>query len=203
MKTLMTAIRTALVTLVITGIAYPLSVTVVARYLFPEKAAGSLVTDERGNIRGSSLIGQKFTHPWYFHPRPSAAGDGYDAMKSCGSNLGPASVELKARMERDLIRLKRENPEAQGPFPAELLTASGSGLDPHITPYAAFFQVPRIAMERNADEGEIRKMVEHMTEGRDLGIFGEPRVNVLRLNLALDGRWPLEQRRVDQHETGN
>ena len=185
-KTLKTALRTAMVTLMITGVVYPLSVTVVARFLFPEKASGSLITDQTGEIRGSSLNGQSFTLPCYFQPRPSAAGDGYDAMASGGSNLGPASTELKARMEKDLARLEKENPGAGGPVPLELLTASGSGLDPHISPNAAFWQIPRIASARNADAGKIRKLVERFTQGRDFGVLGEPRVNVLHLNLALD-----------------
>ena len=185
-KTIKTALRTAMVTLMITGIVYPLSVTVVARFLFPEKAAGSLITDQAGDIKGSSLIGQSFTLPCYFQPRPSAAGDGYDAMASGGSNLGPASAELKARMEKDLVRLEQENPGAEGPVPVDLLTASGSGLDPHISPNAAFWQIPRIASARNADAREIRKLVERLTQGRDFGVLGEPRVNVLHVNLALD-----------------
>lgn len=185
-KTLKTALRTAMVTLMITGIVYPLSVTVAARLLFSEKAAGSLITDQAGEIRGSSLIGQNFTRPCYFQPRPSAAGDGYDAMASGGSNLGPASAELKARMEKDLARLEKENPETEGPVPVELLTASGSGLDPHISPNAAFWQIPRIASARNADAGKIRKLVESLAQGRDFGVLGEPRVNVLHVNLALD-----------------
>ena len=186
MNTFMTALRTTLVTLMITGIVYPFAVTFAARLLFPEKAAGSLIFGGEGEIRGSVSIGQNFTKPWYFNPRPSAAGSGYDSMKSGGSNFSPASSKLRERIGRDLDRIGRENPGAVGPVPAELVQASGSGLDPHITPEAALWQIPRIATSRNVDPAGIRKIVGSLTEGRDFGIFGEPRVNVLRLNLALD-----------------
>jgi K+-transporting ATPase ATPase C chain len=176
-----------MVTLVVTGLLYPLVVTGLAQLLFPHRANGSLVTDERGQVVGSELIGQGFTHPAYFQPRPSAAGEkGYDATASSGSNLGPTSRKLRERVQQDLVRLREENPEAQGPAPVELVTTSGSGLDPHISPEAALWQTPRIAQARGVAPERIRTVLESFIEGRALGVLGEPRVNVLVLNLALD-----------------
>jgi len=188
MKTaVMIALRTTVVTLVLTGIAYPLVVTELAQVLFPERANGSLVTDERGQIVGSELIGQRFTHPAYFQPRPSAAGEqGYDASASGGSNLGPTSQKLYERVARDIERLKEENPEATEPIPVEMVTTSASGLDPHLSPATVLWQVPRVARARGVAPERVKTVVETMTEERDLGLFGEPRVNVLLLNLALD-----------------
>jgi potassium-transporting ATPase KdpC subunit len=188
MKTmLLIALRTTVVTLVLTGIVYPLVVTGFAQLLFPERANGSLITDERGHLVGSALIGQRFTSPAYVQPRPSAAGaHGYDASASAGSNLGPTSNALHARVVRDSERLKVENPDAHGPIPIELVTTSASGLDPHLSPAAVVWQVPRIAHARGITAERVTTVVEQMVEGRTLGLFGEPRVNVLLLNLALD-----------------
>jgi K+-transporting ATPase ATPase C chain len=188
MNTIVIALRTTAVTLVLTGLAYPLAMTGAAQVLAPHKASGSLVTDESGQVVGSKLIGQIFTNPAYFHGRPSAAGNGYDATASGGSNLGPASVKLRDRIKADVARLRRENPEAPGLIPAELVTASASGLDPHLSPAAARWQVPRVARTRNVAPERVVSILEEQVEGRDLGILGEPTVNVLLLNLALDRR---------------
>lgn len=183
------ALRTAGVTLVLTGVLYPLGMTALGGLLFPGKAHGSLVSDERGNVVGSSLIGQRFVAPAYFQPRPSAAGSGYDATASAGSNLGPASLGLRERAKQELARLHKENPEATAPVPAVLLTASGSGLDPHLSMEGAGWQIPRIASARGITAERIRAVLDEHLEGRELWILGEPRVNVLLLNLALDRRF--------------
>ncbi len=186
-KQIMIALRVTAVTLGLTGIVYPLVVTGIVQVFFSQQARGSLVTDDRGVVVGSELIAQRFTGPAYFQPRPSAAGDkGFDATASGGSNLGPTSKKLRDRVSADLERLRKENPEAQGPVPAELVTASGSGLDPHLSPEAALWQVPRIARARGVAPERVRAIVESRIEGRDLGVLGEPRVNVLLLNRALD-----------------
>ena len=184
---LLAAVRATLVTLIGVGLAYPLVTTAVAGAIFPQQAAGSLVSDDSGNVVGSGLIAQAFGKAGYLQPRPSAAGEkGYDAAGSSGSNLGPTSKALHERVAKDLQRLLQENPNAEGPVPAELVTASASGLDPHLSPAAALWQAPRIARARNVDEARVRTIIEANIEGRDLLVFGEPRVNVLLVNRALD-----------------
>jgi K+-transporting ATPase ATPase C chain len=184
------AARVTLVTLALTGLAYPLLVTGLAQLLFPSRASGSLVEDGKGRVVGSELVGQAFTAPGYLWPRPSAAGDqGWDPTASGGSNLGPTSARLRARVAAEVERLRRENPAAEGPVPVELVTTSGSGLDPHLSPAAARWQAPRIAAARGVALGRVLAVIEESIEGRDLGFLGEPRVNVLLLNLALDRRF--------------
>jgi K+-transporting ATPase ATPase C chain len=181
------ALRLTFVTLVVTGLVYPLAVTGAAQLLFPSAASGSLVTDVMGRTVGSALIAQPFSRPTYFQPRPSAAGDqGWDATASSGSNLGPTSKKLQERAAGGLARLVRENPEAPGPVPVELLTSSGSGLDPHLSPLAARWQIPRVAKARGVTQARVREIVDGAVEDRTFGVLGEPRVNVLLLNLALD-----------------
>ncbi len=181
------ALRLTLMTLVLTGVIYPLGMTGAAQLLFPYRANGSLVGDEKGTIVGSELIGQAFTRPEYLWPRPSAAGsDGYDATASSGSNLGPTSQKLRDRISADIARLKETNPDARGPIPADLVTASASGLDPHLSPAAALWQVPRLAHARNVAPERVQALIEANIEGRTFGVLGEPRVNVLLVNLALD-----------------
>jgi len=181
------ACRVAFFTLVLTGLAYPLLVTGLAQLLFPDKANGSLVKDERGQVVGSELIGQRFSHSAYFQSRPSAAGEkSYDATASGGSNYGVTSRKLRDRVISDLESLKKQNPEAPLPVPGELLTASASGLDPHLSPAGVRWQLPRVAAARKVAPERIEAVVQNYTEGRDLGFLGEPRVNVLLLNLALD-----------------
>jgi K+-transporting ATPase ATPase C chain len=186
MKTFVIALRATLVTLVLTGILYPLGMTVLAQVLFPTAANGSLAKDESGKVVGSRLLGQTFANPAYFQPRPSAAGNGYDPLASGGSNFGPTSAKLKDRVAADIVRLRKDNPEAVGEIPAELVTTSGSGLDPHISPAAAMWQVPRVAHARGVSAARITASLEEAVSGRDLGFLGEPTVNVLELNLALD-----------------
>ena len=188
MKTVFSvAIRTTIVTLVLTGLIYPFVMTGLAQILFPWRANGSLVMDEKGEVVGSELIAQGFANPAYLQPRPSAAGEkGYDATSSSGSNLGPTSKKLQDRIAEDLKRLKEENPEATEPVPAELVTTSASGLDPHLSPQAALWQVPRVAKARGITTERVKAVVDANVERRTFGILGEPRVNVLLVNLALD-----------------
>jgi potassium-transporting ATPase KdpC subunit len=186
-KELQIAIRFTLVTTVIFGLAYPLVITGLSQWLFTHQANGSLIIHD-GRIIGSQLIGQTFSSNRYFHARPSSAGDGYDAANSSGSNLAPTNRALVERVQADVAKLRAENPKA--PIPADLVTASGSGLDPEISPAAAEFQVPRVAQARHISQDLLRALVAKHTEARQFGIFGEPRVNVLELNRDLDSAFP-------------
>jgi K+-transporting ATPase ATPase C chain len=187
---ILVALRMTVVTLVLTGLLYPLAITGVAQVVFPYRAKGSLVTTPEGRVVGSELIAQGFKSPAYFQPRPSAAGtDGYDATASSGSNLGPTSQKLRDRVVADVARLRAENPQAPGPVPVELVTASGSGLDPHLSPEAMRWQAPRVAAARQVPLADVEAMIDRRIEGRTLGFLGELRVNVLRLNLDLDERF--------------
>jgi len=190
MKNLLTAFLMTVVTTVLFGLAYPLVITGLAQVIFPENANGQLIRGADGKVIGSRLIGQPFVSPGYFRARPSAAGaNGYDAGASSGSNLGPTNQKLIERVNADVTKLQVENPGK--PVPVDLITTSASGLDPHISPAAAEFQVPRVARERGISEEELRQLVNAHTEGRQFGFLGEPRVNVLELNLALDERHPM------------
>ncbi|HXY25626.1 MAG TPA: potassium-transporting ATPase subunit KdpC [Candidatus Acidoferrum sp.] len=186
-KELQIAIRFTLITTLLFGLVYPLIVTGLSQLLFPHQANGSLVQRD-GKVIGSELIGQTFSSDGYFHSRPSSAGDGYDAANSSGSNLAPTNHALIERVQGDVARLHAENPAAA--IPVDLVTASGSGLDPHISPAAADFQVPRVARTRNISQDALRALVAKHTESRQFGIFGESRVNVLALNLELDSAFP-------------
>jgi potassium-transporting ATPase KdpC subunit len=182
-KNLTTAVLMTLATTILLGIVYPLAVTAVAQILFRDKANGQLLTHNQ-EVVGSRLIAQPFTSPKYFHPRPSGAGNGYDAANSNGSQLASTNQKLIDRVRNDAATLHQENP--QQPIPVDLLTMSASGLDPEISPAAAEFQIPRVARERGLTESVVRDLVQKHTAQRDLGLLGEPRVNVLELNLALD-----------------
>jgi K+-transporting ATPase ATPase C chain len=181
------AILFTLVSTVIFGLIYPLAVTGLAQLLFPAKANGSLIT-RNGQVVGSELLGQTFSSPGYFRTRPSSAGAGYDASQSSGSQLGPTNHQLIDRVKGDVAKLHAENPAAA--IPVDLVTGSGSGLDPEISPAAAEFQIPRVARERNIPEGDVRALVAKHTLGRQFGFLGEPRVRVLELNLDLDATYP-------------
>jgi K+-transporting ATPase ATPase C chain len=186
-RNLIIAALMTIVTTVLLGIVYPLVVTGLAQALFPAKANGQLI-ERNGTVIGSRIIGQAFSSPRYFHGRPSAAGTGYDPLSSGGTNLGPTNRKLVDAVKAAVDDARRDNPTA--PVPVDLVTSSASGLDPDISPAAALFQVPRIARERRAPEGAVRELVESRIDGRQFGFLGEPRVNVLLLNLALDERWP-------------
>ena len=187
-KNLISAILMTVVTTVLLGIAYPLVVTVLAQVLFHDKANGQLLVRDR-KVVGSRIIAQPFAGPQYFHPRPSAAGaNGYAATNSGGTNYGPTNQKLIERVKQDVASAQTENPGK--PVPIDLVTTSASGLDPHITPASADFQIPRVARERGVGEDELRRLVTRHIEGRQLGFLGEPRVNVLELNLDLDANFP-------------
>ena len=181
------AILMTIVTTILLGIGYPLAVTGLAQVLFPDKANGQLVA-RHGTIVGSRIIGQGFASPGYFHSRPSAAGNGYDAANSSGTNLGPTNKKLIDAVGAAVTAARKDNPGAA--VPVDLVTSSASGLDPEISPAAALFQVPRVARERKVSEDDVRRVVDAHTDGRQWGFLGEPRVNVLLLNLALDEQWP-------------
>jgi K+-transporting ATPase ATPase C chain len=186
-KNLITAILMTLATTVLLGIIYPLVVTALAQLLFRQKANGQLI-EANGKLVGSKIIGQAFTGPGYFHSRPSAAGYGYQADNSNGTQLGPTNHQLTDRVKADAASLQSEN--ANTPVPIDLVTTSASGLDPDITPAAAAFQVPRVAKARGISEDQLRSLVAQHTQGRQFGFLGEARVNVLMLNLELDGQFP-------------
>jgi potassium-transporting ATPase KdpC subunit len=187
-KNLVISIWMTLATTVIFGLLYPLAVTGLAQVLMPAHANGQLLSPG-GKLVGSRIIGQPFSAPQYFHSRPSAAGNGYDPLASSGSNLGPTNKALTDRVNADVAKLQAENPNM--PVPIDLVTSSGSGLDPHISPAAAEFQIPRVAHIRGISEQDLRTIVAKHTKGRDLGFLGEPRVNVLELNLELDATHPV------------
>lgn len=191
-KQLIPGLRMTILLTVLTGVIYPFVVTGICQLLFPEQANGGLIM-RNGKVIGSKLIGQNFSQPEYFQPRPSAAGSGgYDASNSSGSNLGPTSKKLIDRTKAAVAKLRADNPaRSTDAIPADLATASASGLDPDISPASAALQVNRVAKERRAQPGDIASLVNQHTEGRDLGFLGEPRVNVLLLNLALDERFPI------------
>jgi len=186
-------LRINLIFTVLLGIAYPLAVTGISQVVFPRQANGSLVT-AGGKVIGSELIGQNFTKPEYFQPRPSAAGnDGYDPTSSGGSNLGPTSQKLIDRVKASVEKFRKENPDYQGPIPADLLTTSASGLDPDLSPDSAAAQVPRVAKARGIPAEQLKQLVAQTMKMPDLDLLGEPRVNVLNLNLALDERYPVRK----------
>ena len=192
MKNLLIAFLMTMVTTVLLGLGYPLAVTGLAQLIFPDKANGQLIKRADGTVIGSRIIGQPFSTPGYFRSRPSAAGvAGYDAGASSGSNLGPTNQKLIDRVKSDLEKAEAENPGKA--VPIDLVTTSGSGLDPHSSPAAAEFQIPRVARERGTNENEIRRIMAMHTEGRQFGFLGEPRVNVLELNLALDSKMPMRK----------
>lgn len=190
-RNLVVAALMTVVTTVLLGLLYPLAVAGLAQVLFPDQANGQLIS-RSGTVVGSRIIGQAFSSPGYFRSRPSAAGAGYDAANSGGTNAGPTSRLLAEAVRARVEQAQRENPGV--PVPVDLVTASASGLDPHLSPAAALFQVPRVARERGLSEEVVRRLVDAHTEGRTFGVLGEPRVNVLELNLALDDLSPRPSR---------
>ena len=186
------ALRMTIVLTILTGLVYPGVVTGLSQLIFPHQAKGSLIS-VNGRVVGSELIGQNFTQPQYVQGRPSAAGSGYDASASSGSNLGPTSQKLIDRVKGSIAEYRKANPESPGQLPADAVTASGSGLDPHVTPANAALQTTRVAAARGVSPEAVKDLIDRYTEGRDLGVLGEPRVNVLRLNLALDQAFPVKR----------
>ena len=192
-KQILPGLRMALLLTVLTGLIYPGIVTGICQVLFRSQANGSLIT-RNGQVVGSSLIGQNFARPEYFQPRPSAAGaDGYDASASSGSNLGPTSKKLLDRVKGGVEKARVDNPAYTGSLPADLVTASGSGLDPHLSPASVEVQIDRVAKARGVAPGQVKQVADQFVEGRDLGFLGESRVNVLQLNLVLDERFPVRR----------
>jgi K+-transporting ATPase ATPase C chain len=187
-RNLIIAVLMTVVTTLLLGVVYPLVITGIAQVVFPDQANGQLVEHD-GKVIGSRIIGQGFSSPGYFRSRPSAAGMGYDAANSVGSQLGPTNKKLIDAVKANVEAARKEN--ANAPVPIDLVTTSASGFDPHLSPAAADFQVPRVARERGMSEADVRRLVEANTEGRQLGFLGEPRVNVLELNLALDREHPM------------
>ena len=186
-------LRINLLLTLLLGVVYPLAITGICQVVFPHQANGSLITSG-GKVIGSELIAQNFTKPEYFQPRPSAAGnDGYDATSSSGSNYGPTNQKLIDRVKASVEKFHKENPDYSGPIPADLLTASASGLDPDISPDSAAAQLPRVAKGRGITNDQLQQLVAQFTKAPSLDIVGEPRVNVLQLNLALDQRYPLHK----------
>jgi potassium-transporting ATPase KdpC subunit len=184
-----TSLRVTIVSIILLGLIYPFVMTGIAQALFPHQANGSLVT-VNGRLVGSSIIGQLWTKPQYFHGRPSAAGKGYDPTSTGGTNLGPTSKKLIAATKATIAALEKENPDAVGAPPMDLVTSSGSGIDPDITPEGAYWQAPRVAKARHMTLAAVNALVAQHVQGRTFGFLGEPRVNVLELNLALDGLKP-------------
>ena len=189
-RNLVIAVLMTIVTTLMLGVIYPLVITAIAQAAFPDQANGQLI-ERKGSVIGSRIIGQGFSSPGYFHPRPSAAGMGYDATNSGGTNFGPTNKKLVDAVKANVEAARKDNPGA--PVPIDLVTASASGLDPHISPAAADFQMPRVARARGVSEAAVRQVVAAHTEGRQFGFFGEPRVNVLELNLALDSHYPVRK----------
>ncbi|HEY2476413.1 MAG TPA: potassium-transporting ATPase subunit KdpC [Candidatus Cybelea sp.] len=185
-KHLGTALRVTVISIVLFGLIYPLVMTGLAQILFPRQANGSMVT-VNGNVVGSAIIGQLWTEPQHFHGRPSAAGKGYDPTSTGGTNLGPTSKKLIAATKATIAALEKENPGANGPPPIDLVTSSGSGIDPDISPEAAYWEAPRVANARGISVSSVNAIIAKHVEGRTFGFLGEPRINVLELNLALDG----------------
>jgi potassium-transporting ATPase KdpC subunit len=192
-RQLLIGLRMTLMLTILTGLLYPGLVTGICQVIFPNQANGSLIV-KNGHVIGSALIGQSFTRREYFQPRPSAAGnDGYDPTASGGSNLGPTSQKLADRVKSSIAQFRKDNPDFTGPIPADLVTASGSGLDPQLSPASISAQAPRVAVARGISINQIQQLASEFTEGRELGFLGEPRVNVMRLNIALDERFPGKQ----------
>jgi potassium-transporting ATPase KdpC subunit len=183
------ALRINIFLTILLGVGYPLAVTGISQVLFPHKANGSLIS-KNGQVIGSELLGQNFSKSEYFQPRPSAAGNGYDPTASGGSNYGPTNQKLIDRVKASVDQFHKDNPDFKGPIPADLLTASGSGLDPDISPASAAAEVPRVAKARGMTLDQLNQLVAEHTQSPELGILGEPRVNVLELNLALDQQYP-------------